>query len=129
MSLLPCHLLQPHAWLQAHWLEGIGLPVMRVCGALQSSAVCMVLRQVMACRYDPVSDRWTIMKPMSTPRFALASAVLKGSMVCVGGFDGQRHLASSELYDARAGRCESGHYTTFDCTSCLRLTEAPESYR
>ena len=47
------------------------------------------------------------MKPMGSPRFALAAAVLKGSMVCAGGFDGQRHLASAELYDPRAGRWNS----------------------
>ena len=60
-----------------------------------------------SCRYDPVSDRWTTVKPMGSPRFALAAAVLKGSMVCAGGFDGQRHLASAELYDPRAGRWNS----------------------
>ena len=64
--------------------------------------------ELVPCRYDPVSDRWTIVKPMGTRRFALASAALQGSMICVGGFDGQRHLASSELYDPRIGRCRVG---------------------
>ena len=57
------------------------------------------------CRYDPVSDRWTTVTPMGTPRYTLASAALMGSMICVGGFDGDKHVASSELYDPRMGRC------------------------
>ena len=62
---------------------------------------------LVTCRYDPISDRWTTVKPMGTRRFALASAALRGSMICVGGFDGERHLASSELYDPRSGRCKA----------------------
>ncbi len=42
---------------------------------------------------------------MGTPRYTLASATLMSSMICVGGFDGDKHLASSELYDPRMGRC------------------------
>ena len=57
-----------------------------------------------SCRFDPVADRISMCKPMSTPRFALASSVLKGSIICIGGFDGQKHLASSERLDPRAGR-------------------------
>lgn len=41
---------------------------------------------------------------LETPRFALASSIVKGSIVCVGGLNGTEYLDTAETFDPREGR-------------------------
>ena len=56
-------------------------------------------------RYDPITDRWRILPyELQTSRFALASSVVKGSILCVGGLHGTQYLDTAESFDPREGR-------------------------
>lgn len=44
------------------------------------------------CRYDPHSNRWTKMAPMTTRRLGVAVAVVGGYLYAVGGSDGSAPL-------------------------------------
>jgi kelch-like protein 17 (actinfilin)/kelch-like protein 20 len=51
-------------------------------------------------RYDPATNAWEAVAPMSTARRDLATAVFDGKLYVMGGHDGQRRLLSSvERYD------------------------------
>jgi len=51
-------------------------------------------------RYDPATNAWEAVAPMSTARSYSAAAVFDGKLYVMGGFDGQRRLLSSvERYD------------------------------
>jgi N-acetylneuraminic acid mutarotase len=49
--------------------------------------------------YDPGTDRWTVRKPMPTPRGALAVAVLDGKLHAVGGYSRDGNTGAHEVYD------------------------------
>jgi N-acetylneuraminic acid mutarotase len=54
--------------------------------------------------YDPVTDTWTVLAPMPTPRIGFAIVALQGKIYCMGGysFDEQGQSVSSgvnEIYD------------------------------
>lgn len=55
-------------------------------------------------RYDPNTNRWTKVAPMSTKRLGVAVAVLAGYLYAVGGSDGTSPLNSVERYDPRHNR-------------------------
>ena len=52
---------------------------------------------LLICRYDPQTNRWTKVAPMSTKRLGVAVAVLGGYLYAVGGSDGSSPLNSGEL--------------------------------
>nr|XP_039252170.1 kelch-like protein 5 isoform X1 [Styela clava] len=49
-------------------------------------------------RYDPSTDQWTIVAPMSVPRDAVGICVLGGRLYACGGYDGQSYLVTCESY-------------------------------
>ena len=51
-------------------------------------------------RYDPATDQWETLPPMSTPRRFMSSAVLGGKFYAIGGkSNGSTDLNSTEIYD------------------------------
>lgn len=52
-------------------------------------------------RYDPKTDTWTTVAPISSPRDAVGVCVLGGKLYAVGGYDGQQYLSDVECYDSQ----------------------------
>lgn len=52
-------------------------------------------------RYDPKTDTWTTVAPISSPRDAVGVCVLGGKLYAVGGYDGQQYLNNVECYDSQ----------------------------
>lgn len=52
-------------------------------------------------RYDPKTDTWTNVAPLSVPRDAVGVCLLGDRLYAVGGYDGQSYLNTVESYDAQ----------------------------
>ncbi|KAM4664324.1 kelch-like protein 4 [Discoglossus pictus] len=52
-------------------------------------------------RYDPKTDNWTMVAPLSVPRDAVGVCPLGDRLYAVGGYDGQTYLSTVESYDAQ----------------------------
>lgn len=52
----------------------------------------------MVCRWDPESNRWTLVCPMSVARLGAGVAVCGGALYVVGGYDGQNRWNTAEKY-------------------------------
>ncbi|XP_053791119.1 kelch-like protein 1 isoform X2 [Vidua chalybeata] len=50
-------------------------------------------------RYDPKTDTWTMVAPLSMPRDAVGVCLLGDKLYVVGGYDGQSYLNTMEAYD------------------------------
>ncbi|XP_028656901.1 kelch-like protein 1 [Erpetoichthys calabaricus] len=50
-------------------------------------------------RYDPKTDTWTTVAPLSQPRDAVGICLLGDKLYAVGGYDGQTYLNTMESYD------------------------------
>jgi len=50
-------------------------------------------------RYDPKTDTWTLVAPISSPRDAVGVCVLGDKLYAVGGYDGSVYLSDTECYD------------------------------
>ncbi|XP_078601434.1 kelch-like protein 5 isoform X2 [Branchiostoma floridae x Branchiostoma japonicum] len=50
-------------------------------------------------RYDPKTDTWTTVAPLSVPRDAVGVSLLGDRVYAVGGYDGQSYLNTVECYD------------------------------
>ncbi|XP_062343754.1 kelch-like protein 1 isoform X2 [Cinclus cinclus] len=50
-------------------------------------------------RYDPKTDTWTMVAPLSMPRDAVGVCLLGDKLYAVGGYDGQSYLNTMEAYD------------------------------
>ncbi|XP_072884296.1 kelch-like protein 1 isoform X2 [Hemitrygon akajei] len=50
-------------------------------------------------RYDPKTDTWTMIAPVSVPRDAVGVCLLGDRLYAVGGYDGQTYLNTMESYD------------------------------
>ncbi|XP_038628488.1 LOW QUALITY PROTEIN: kelch-like protein 1 [Tachyglossus aculeatus] len=50
-------------------------------------------------RYDPKTDTWTMVSPLSMPRDAVGVCLLGDKLYAVGGYDGQTYLNTMESYD------------------------------
>lgn len=57
-------------------------------------------------RYDPKTDTWTMVAPMSVPRDAVGVCVLGDRLIAVGGYDGQQYLTLVEAYDPHSNEWE-----------------------
>ncbi|XP_071629423.1 kelch-like protein 5 isoform X2 [Temnothorax longispinosus] len=57
-------------------------------------------------RYDPKTDTWTMVAPMSVPRNAVGVCVLGDRLMAVGGFDGRQYLTLVEAYDPHLNEWE-----------------------
>ncbi|XP_073083461.1 kelch-like protein 4 isoform X2 [Manis javanica] len=51
--------------------------------------------------YDPITDSWSAVAPLSFPREAVALCPLGDRLYVVGGYDGQSYLNTVESYDAQ----------------------------
>lgn len=56
--------------------------------------------------YDPGTDEWSDVAPMSQPRHGLAAVALPslGLIMAIGGWDGDNLLSSTEIYDISTGK-------------------------
>ncbi|XP_073454214.1 kelch-like protein 4 isoform X1 [Aquarana catesbeiana] len=52
-------------------------------------------------RYDPKTDNWTTVAPLSVPRDAVGVCALGDRLYAVGGYDGQTYLNTVESYDTQ----------------------------
>ncbi|XP_063794453.1 kelch-like protein 4 [Pseudophryne corroboree] len=52
-------------------------------------------------RYDPKTDNWTTVAPLSIPRDAVGVCALGDRLYAVGGYDGQTYLSTVESYDTQ----------------------------
>lgn len=73
--------------------------------------MCLKIFQVMhdetrRYRYDPKTDTWTMVAPMSVPRDAVGVCVLGDRLMAVGGYDGQQYLTLAEAYDPHLNEWE-----------------------
>ena len=60
-------------------------------------------------RFDPVSNQWETLAPMSIAREAASAAVLNGKLYLIGGRDGSGNVLSSvEIYDPSNGTWAAG---------------------
>ena len=57
-------------------------------------------------RYDPATNRWEVMAPMSTQRSSHAAAVIEGKLYAVGGKGDGGPSDSVERYDPAANTWE-----------------------
>lgn len=57
-------------------------------------------------RYDPQTDTWTSIAPMSLGRDATGVCLLGGKLFAVGGYDGQSYLDLVEAYDPQTNEWE-----------------------
>ncbi|XP_043679056.1 kelch-like protein 5 [Vespula pensylvanica] len=57
-------------------------------------------------RYDPKTDTWTMVAPMSVARDAVGVCVLGDKLMAVGGYDGQQYLTLVEAYDPHLNKWE-----------------------
>ncbi|XP_076619748.1 kelch-like protein 5 [Colletes latitarsis] len=57
-------------------------------------------------RYDPKTDTWTMVAPMSCARDAVGVCVLGDRLMAVGGYDGQQYLTLVEAYDPHLNEWE-----------------------
>lgn len=57
-------------------------------------------------RYDPRTDAWTLVAPMSIGRDAIGVSVLGDRLIAVGGYDGQSYLSIVEAYDPQTNEWE-----------------------
>ena len=53
-------------------------------------------------RYDPKTDTWTLVTPISSPRDAVGVCLLGDKIYAVGGYDGQQYLNDVECYDPQS---------------------------
>ena len=53
-------------------------------------------------RYDPKTDSWTLVAPISSPRDAVGVCLLGDKLYAVGGYDGQVYLNDVECYDPQS---------------------------
>jgi N-acetylneuraminic acid mutarotase len=49
--------------------------------------------------YDPTTNKWTSVAPMSVPKYALAAASVGGKLYALGGFDDKTTFSTVERYD------------------------------
>ncbi|XP_073445979.1 kelch-like protein 4 [Dendrobates tinctorius] len=66
-----------------------------------ASNLCSRLSDCME-RYDPKTDSWTTVAPLSVPRDAVGVCCLGDRLYAVGGYDGQAYLNTVESYDAQS---------------------------
>lgn len=58
-----------------------------------------ILLPLFLFRYDPKTDTWTMVAPLSMPRDAVGVCLLGDKLYAVGGYDGQTYLNTMESYD------------------------------
>lgn len=69
-----------------------------VCGELLP--LLIVSFCYLRCRYDPLTDQWSMIGQLSKPKDAIGLCLLGDKLYCVGGYDGTQHLKDVESYDS-----------------------------
>lgn len=74
---------------------------------------------VCACvyRYDPQTDVWTAVAPMSISRDAVGVCLLGDRLYAVGGYDGQVYLNTVEAYDPLTNEWTQVRHTLMCCNT------------
>ena len=57
--------------------------------------------------FDPQTNAWTPLAPMSTGRDSFAMAVVQGKLYVAGGYDETNLMATAEAYDPQQNRWET----------------------
>ena len=57
--------------------------------------------------FDPQTNAWTALAPMSTARNAFAMMAVQGKLYVAGGYDGSATLATAEAFDPQQNRWEA----------------------
>lgn len=57
-------------------------------------------------RYDPKTDTWKLVAPMSVARDSVGVCTLGDRLIAVGGYDGQQYLSLAEIYDPHLDKWE-----------------------
>ena len=57
--------------------------------------------------FDPQTNAWTALAPMSTPRSLFAMAAVQGKICAAGGYGGTHTLATAEAFDPHQNRWEA----------------------
>ncbi|XP_013413752.1 kelch-like protein 20 [Lingula anatina] len=70
-------------------------------------------------RYDPQTNEWRMVAPMSKRRCGVGVAVLNGLLYAVGGHDGQSYLNSIERYDPQTNQWSSDVAPTSSCRTSV----------
>jgi len=70
-------------------------------------------------RYDPQSNEWRMVAPMSKRRCGVGVAVLNDLLFAVGGHDGQSYLNSIERYDPQTNQWSSDVALTSTCRTSV----------
>lgn len=55
-------------------------------------------------RYNTLTNQWTTLSPMNTPRAWFGVTVFDGRVFVIGGFDGNTRLRNAEAYDPETDR-------------------------
>lgn len=55
-------------------------------------------------RYDPLTNQWTLLTPMSVPRSSFGTTVWNGRIYVIGGSDGIHLLNTAEKFNPRTNR-------------------------
>jgi len=74
--------------------------------------------------YDPISNSWEILKPMSVSRSGVASSVLDGKLYAIGGFK----LSTVEIFDPLTNSWVSGLPLPSEVTHGTAITVAGKIY-
>ena len=70
-------------------------------------------------RYDPQTDVWTAVAPMSISRDAVGVCLLGDRLYAVGGYDGQVYLNTVEAYDPQTNEWTQVHRNTHKDAVCI----------
>lgn len=70
-------------------------------------------------RYDPQTNEWRMVAPMSKRRCGVGVAVLNDLLYAVGGHDGQSYLNSIERYDPQTNQWSSDVAPTSSCRTSV----------
>lgn len=72
-------------------------------------------------RYDPKTDTWTMVAPLSMPRDAVGVCLLGDRLYAVGGYDGQTYLNTMESYDPQTNEWTQVRLLQAWVTSHIRI--------
>ena len=95
------------------WIQGVGV---HVCA--MEWWTWRISYIIIYFRYDPKTDTWTLVAPISSPRDAVGVCLLGDKIYAVGGYDGQQYLNDVECYDPQSNEWSKvSHISKFKVTT------------
>lgn len=79
-------------------------------------------------RYDPKTDVWTAVAPMSISRDAVGVCLLGDRLYAVGGYDGQVYLNTVEAYDPQTNEWTQVYTQTHTLTHTIYISRVVHTY-